>query len=448
MTDPIAPFVSSLTAPVFALRGVPEEVAAVLFAYYSRSAVGLRDALREMVADGFVPPPGGGTTDDARAKARAFHEKWTVGYGHGSVAEHAVLHVGIEGVSCLAAKAVEDCRLGTAFTEKSTRYVPFTESSAATADEVGIAAHPHARVLADHFDFATRGLMRAYLRAVDAYTDLAPEGTPGQRRAWALDRARQLLPVGTKTSLGLTVNGRALRAMIRKLRADAHPEVRQLAEQLAEVGRAELPGLLKDVPAATLARESANAAVYAHGGDRYIVAGPSVALWLDNDYASTVRASPRTPLPRDFERATLRLDIRCSYAAWRDVQRHRVFSASPVRVDHRSAVELIDAGALPPDVQADILGALHTARCAADHLTTLGAAHLAEYVLPMGTMVRAELAGNLRGLAHFITLRSGKQGHDSYRVIAQALHRQLREAAPIIADAIPCDYEPRDFARK
>ena len=34
----------------------------------------------------------------ATEKARAFHEKWVVGYGHASVAEHAVVHLAIENV--------------------------------------------------------------------------------------------------------------------------------------------------------------------------------------------------------------------------------------------------------------------------------------------------------------------------------------------------------------
>ena len=34
-------------------------------------------------------------------KSADFHEKWVVGYGHSSVAEHAVLHIALENVSRL-----------------------------------------------------------------------------------------------------------------------------------------------------------------------------------------------------------------------------------------------------------------------------------------------------------------------------------------------------------
>src|SRR5271169_3492135 len=127
----IAPYVSSLTDDVFALSGLPEEVIAVLFAYYSRSKDDLRTNLARLLADqelGVVgdesraglPAERPGAFRDTLAlateKARAFHEKWVVGYGHASVAEHAVVHLALENVSIIASKVIEDMRLG-AFTE-------------------------------------------------------------------------------------------------------------------------------------------------------------------------------------------------------------------------------------------------------------------------------------------------------------------------------------------
>src|SRR6476619_2088666 len=131
----LAPFVTSLDSPVFVLKNLPEEVIAVLFAYYSRSREDLRSNLLRLLEDqdldvaaGVLSTPG----DEAdlalaRQKAKEFHERWVVGYGHASVAEHAVAHVAVEDVSILASKAVEDARLA-AYTEKSTRYVPFSRA--------------------------------------------------------------------------------------------------------------------------------------------------------------------------------------------------------------------------------------------------------------------------------------------------------------------------------
>src|SRR5580704_7447927 len=129
----IAPYVSSLTDDVFALSGLPEEVIAVLFAYYSRSRDDLRTNLSRLLADQELDVDGGAAPSRpalhlATEKARVFHEKWVVGYGHASVAEHAVVHLAVENASIVASKVIEDLRLG-AFTEKSTRYVVFDKRS-------------------------------------------------------------------------------------------------------------------------------------------------------------------------------------------------------------------------------------------------------------------------------------------------------------------------------
>src|SRR5262249_27552823 len=131
----LAPYVTSLDSPVFVLKNLPEEVIAVLFAYYSRSREDLRTNLLRLlddqeldVAAGVLPNLGDGADLAlARRKAKDFHERWVVGYGHASVAEHAVAHVAVEDVSILAGKAIEDARLA-AYTEKSTRYVPFARA--------------------------------------------------------------------------------------------------------------------------------------------------------------------------------------------------------------------------------------------------------------------------------------------------------------------------------
>src|SRR5690606_3190904 len=111
---------------------LPEEVVAVLFAYYSRSRESLRRNLLKLIQEQDIDLETrlkASSLDeeelaDAKKKARQFHEKWVVGYGHASVAEHAVVHLAVEDVSIIATKIIEDTRLA-AYTEKSTRHVLF-----------------------------------------------------------------------------------------------------------------------------------------------------------------------------------------------------------------------------------------------------------------------------------------------------------------------------------
>ena len=82
-----------------------EEQVAVAFAMTSRSPDSF-DVIAERVSE---------------EKAASFHDKWVLGYGHSSVAEHAILHLAVEDISRVAADAIEDCRLAS-YTEKSSRY--------------------------------------------------------------------------------------------------------------------------------------------------------------------------------------------------------------------------------------------------------------------------------------------------------------------------------------
>ena len=81
------------------------ETIAVAFAKTSRSPLSFQQIADEL----------------SDKKSADFHEKWVVGYGHSSVAEHAVLHIAVENISRLAVECLESNRLAS-YTEKSSRY--------------------------------------------------------------------------------------------------------------------------------------------------------------------------------------------------------------------------------------------------------------------------------------------------------------------------------------
>ncbi|UCD03405.1 MAG: FAD-dependent thymidylate synthase, partial [Candidatus Aenigmatarchaeota archaeon] len=124
--------VSNTDSNIYAIFNLPPEVVAVLFAYVSRSPASFRENLLKLIKskdldmDELIQSYSFKGLDygEAREKARKFHERWVVGYGHSSVAEHAVAHIALEDVSILASKVIEDNRLA-AYTEKSTRYQIF-----------------------------------------------------------------------------------------------------------------------------------------------------------------------------------------------------------------------------------------------------------------------------------------------------------------------------------
>ena len=213
--------------PVYALRGLPEEVVAVAFAKYSRSRGSLRDTLADMLGDAWTAAGADdGGLGEAAESARRFNEKWVLGFGHASVAEHAVVHLAVEGCSLLAAKAIEECRLAS-FTEKSTRYVKFGLDSYVTDER--IAADP---VCAELYAANCRRLLSVYANTLGAVEDafmrgLKPEAKR-QAHQHALDVARYLLPCSVPTNLGVTANARSIAHLVSRMLGSDLAEVRSL----------------------------------------------------------------------------------------------------------------------------------------------------------------------------------------------------------------------------
>ena len=246
--DRIAHHVSSLTEDVFSLFGLPEEVIAVLFAYYSRSSGDLRTNLARLLADDLDVPDSAAPPRLASEKARRFHERWVVGYGHASVAEHAVVHLALENVSIIASKVIEDLRLGS-FTEKSTRYVVFDRQSFLSPDGLDGDALRDYRASNERLFTTYLDLMPKVIDAIGQSfpkpTDMSEAGYAAAIRGQACDLLRGLLPAGTRTNIGLTANARAVENLLTKMYSHPLGEVRRIAGNVHDAAAHVTPTLLK-----------------------------------------------------------------------------------------------------------------------------------------------------------------------------------------------------------
>ena len=71
----------------------------------------------------------------------------------------------------------------------------------------------------------------------------------------------------------------------------------------------------------------------------------------------------------------------------------------------------------------------------------------AQYVLPLAYRMRVLFTWNLRELCHFIQLRSAKQGHFSYRRIAQQVYAEIERVHPALARYIRVDQADYQLGR-
>ncbi|HEX9786977.1 MAG TPA: FAD-dependent thymidylate synthase [Candidatus Binatia bacterium] len=267
----LAPFFTNLDRPTFGLK-LPQEVAGALFSRYSRSTKSLRRTfLDEFLGDpalGLDDLLGGqaGPSDDSAAlkKARAFYERVLVGYGDDSVAQLGGAHLACENISNVAAKLLEDARIGIAPLEKSTRYVRFDQKDGAGnylfCREPKIMASRHREayletmnLLFDTYSRQMQPMLASIAKALPieelevrdpasgkglAYGDArkderlrrwAETAYRATVRAHACDVLRSYLPAATLTNVGMFGVGQAFEYLLSKLYSQDLSEVQELS---------------------------------------------------------------------------------------------------------------------------------------------------------------------------------------------------------------------------
>ena len=85
---------------------------------------------------------------------------------------------------------------------------------------------------------------------------------------------------------------------------------------------------------------------------------------------------------------------------------------------------------------ASTSAALELSRGEFDRLEAAGLAEAAPYALCLGYRIRYVLDLNAREAMHLCELRSGREGHPTYRAVAQAMHERIAEVHPAVAAAM------------
>ncbi|HEU4899914.1 MAG TPA: FAD-dependent thymidylate synthase [Actinomycetota bacterium] len=483
----LAPYVTNLDRPVFALRNLPETVKGALFARYSRSGKTLRRLFLDEFADDVER--GGATSAPpvGQARAEALYQRVFDDYGDDSVAQLGGAHVACEQASNLLTKQLEWGRLA-AYLEQSTRYVSY-------ADRPGGRWRYHLDPDVDASDLGPEyrrvldGLFTTYAELLPALTEhlgrVVPHEPGSSEAAWrravkarALDGLRGLLPAATTSNLGIFATGQAYEALLLRLRASALPEAGSYADLLLEELRQVIPAFLHRVDredrgvawSRYLAETAAETAkvVEAVLGDAPPSAqpGPSVRLTefdpAAEDKVLTAIAYPNLGIGeaevaarlsrlgaedrarllaayvgdrrnrrhrpgRAFERAVYTFDVVADYGAFRDLQRHRMCTIVWQPLTPGLGYDL------PGDVaEAGLAEPFRAAMAASAGLYEALAPRFpaqAPYAVGLAHRVRFAMTMNARELMHLAELRSTPQGHPAYRWVAQRMHQLVATEA-------------------
>ena len=210
---------------VFAVHGADPEVQAYAMAKYSRSALSMKESLKEI----------------SEQRAEQFLNTFYFQYGHRSIADLAHVALAIEKLSILAAIILVDEQRWDG-QERSTRYQNFKQSGYYAPDFKGDAGPQSAYCgtldfLFAEYEFFTREMLHHYKGQVPRPPAMAEDAYTRTLRARAFDNSRYLLPLATNTSLGQIVNARTLETQISRLLSSPFSEIRRLGELLKEAAR-------------------------------------------------------------------------------------------------------------------------------------------------------------------------------------------------------------------
>jgi thymidylate synthase ThyX len=486
-SERLASHFTNLDRPVFGLVNLPETVKGALFARYSRYAGTLRRLFLDEFADS-VPetPPIEGSEGK---RAADLYERIFLGYGDDSVAQLGGAHIACEWTSNLLTKILQRPRLAS-YLEQSTRYIAYD----AQLEGFGYRYHRDPR-FGPPYEHALDDLFSTYSQLLEGMSgwvaDQFPRGDGESAaaharavRAKALDLVRGLLPAASLSHVGIYASGQTYEQLVLHLLAQPLAEARSYGELLLEELQKIIPSFVTRVPrpdrggrwiefladrraaadaaAARLGLDEAETAaapsvrlLRAHGTEEELVAallyesgatGEETALRAVGALAAADRAALLRELigtrenrrhrpGRGFETLRYRFEIVSDYGAFRDLQRHRLLTCQWQRLS-------ADLGAdVPHELVAAGLGgeyerALEVSRTEYERLRGEGLVEEAPYALSLAFRIRYVLELDAREALHLIELRSGREGHPSYRAVAHEMRRAIAAVHPGVAAAM------------
>ncbi len=484
----LQPHFTNLDQPVFALVNLPETVKGALFARYSRYDGTLRRLFLDEFADSLAES-GGDWEGDEGKRAADLYDTIFLGYGDDSVAQLGGAHVACEWVSNVLTKILQRPRLA-AYLEQSTRYIRYDGE----VPGIGYRYYRDAS-LGPQYQQAMDGLFASYSAAIPQVAAWAhqqfpaPDGVSARAQeraieAKALDLLRGLLPAASLSHMGIFASGQTYEQLILHLIAHPLPEAQDYGRMLLATLKQVMPSFVSRVERADrggewieyLEQRSAAGSDWAQrlelaAGDSD--GGPSVALThVDgneedllcsllfeqsrSDQASIraavrrlsgdeqaqmlsdfvgARANRRHRPGRGFEAVRYRFEIVADYGAFRDLQRHRMLT-----VQWQTLGPELGAG-VPDELQAAGVAdsyqrGLEASAAEYQRLAADRQLDAAPYALCLGYRIRFVLDCNAREAMQLIELRSGREGHPSYRAVAHQMQREIAQHHPAIAAAM------------
>lgn len=497
-------YVTNTSSHIFALKNLPEVIKGALFSRYSRSTLGLRSLLlkefitneEESAFDTIAGSQPAGEPENQLAaikKAQNFYDRILDGYGDDSIGELGGAHLALENISMLAAKVVENSRIGGSPLEKSTRYIYFDQK---VHGEYLFYHEPVLMTSAyrDLYLTTCNMLFDTYSRLVKALTEIFEAKMPKEPnvsqaaytaalRAKVLDCLRGLLPAGTLTNMGVYGNGRFFDSLIHNLHCHNLAEMQEIGKRSHEELTKIIPSFVRrcalnhhshisfaefqeamQTELQTLANQCSedphfaaspastspgvNLISYSQEAPYKVAAGllfPFVDRSLE-DLQQYCKNLPEEELTRILDGAATPRENRrqksprglehaeFSFEIVADFGVYRDLHRHRLLTQDRQLLTCDYGFYLPPEIidtplEADYVAAMQRAKEAFD-IIAASLPEEAQYIVPMAYNVRWYFHVNLRALQWICELRSAPAGHVTYRLVAQKMAQLVSQAIP------------------
>lgn len=386
------------------------ESAAMLQALHSRSTGGLKSHLKILSEKG----------------PENFMKNFYVGYGHKSIGDCGSISIFIEGISMLAAKAIQDWPLYSG-QESSTRYVDFKTQPFKNP----LGTKEGEEILEAWRNFYTEMLevMKADLKkqfpinegeSVNIYDKAI--------NARAFDILRGFLPAGSTTNLAWHTNLRQAADKLMLLHHHPLSEVRNIADAIHETLRKSFPN--------------------SFGHEVFEKTEEYNEFWMKNDYyyhdkncpdfkmvnnsinikllpkEVLEKRPPKTELPKYLaEAGTLQIEFLLDFGSFRDIQRHRAVIQRMPLLTNEIGFEKWYISQFPEEYREKAASFVKKQEEKINKLKI--SKEEKQYYLAMGYNISNRLTGNLHSLVYLAELRATRFVHPTLRKKAKMLAENL-----------------------
>lgn len=415
-------------------------------------------------------------------------------YGDDSVQQLVGLHLVVENASNLLTKKLEWGRLAS-YLEQSTRYIYFDQK-----DEGGRYRFYTPKHLPDalkaEYDKTLNAIFDLYSEMVHELTKYVREHSTvpenerdiafqGATRAQACDAVRAVLPVATKSTVGIYASGQALESLIMHLQSDQLKEANDVGDAILREARKTIPTFLEradkpDRGGANIAYRSNTYKnmqnfvqqnlpqsmgdldddvqlvdywpkneldllphmLYEHTNMSLNAIEQAISGWSYEQKLNAFktymgeRLNRRHKPGRALEIAHYSWDLLCDYGIFRDLQRHRMVDAFDwQQLTPRygfDTPELVEEAGLSEKFEKcfDLSAELYS------KMQAEGFGLEAQYATLLGHRMRWKITYNAREAFHFHELRTSPQGHPGYRKLVREMHEKVSEVHPVMAECM------------